>query len=113
MSILRYLRSVTGKTFQLMTKQDCRPAITKDAWTSRRKQQLNVIALRRTMEQKANTIGKYAAENGNAAALGDSRPRMTSEKPLHDYSRSATGSVQDHVVGVVKRSQYKTQLLNS
>ena len=72
---VRYLKPVTGNTFQLMTKP--------------------VIAMCRTMAQKASTIGKYATENGNAAALGDSRPRMTSEKAPGDYSRSATGSVQE------------------
>ena len=51
--------------------------------------------MRWTMAQKANMIGKYADENGNAAVLGDSRPHMTSEKALCDYSRSATGSVQE------------------
>ena len=54
-----------------------------------------VIAVRLTMAQKAYTMGKYAAENGNAAALRDSRPRMTLEKTPCDYSRSATGSVQE------------------
>ena len=38
---------------------------------------------------------QYAAENGNAAALRDSRPGMTSEKAPCNYSRSATGSVQE------------------
>ena len=47
------------------------------------------------MVQKANTIGKYAAENDNAAALRDSRPRITSEKAPGDNSRSAPGSVQE------------------
>ena len=51
--------------------------------------------MRWTMAIKANTLGKYAAENGNTAALGDSRPRMTSEKAPCDYSRSAIGSVQE------------------
>ena len=51
--------------------------------------------MRRTMAQKANTIGKYAAKNGNAAALGDSRPHMTSEKEQCDYSRSAASSIQE------------------
>ena len=42
------------------------------------------------------TKDKYAAENGSAAALGDSRPRaMTSEKAPCDYSRNATGYVQE------------------
>ena len=41
------------------------------------------------MARKANTIGKYAAENGNAPTL------MASEKASCDYSRSATGSVQE------------------
>ena len=50
--------------------------------------------MRRTMVQKANTIGKYAAENGNATALGESRPRTTSEKALCDYLRNTTGSVK-------------------
>ena len=44
-------------------------------------------------------IGEYAAENGNAAALRDSSPRMTSEKALGDYSRSAPGSVQESCSG--------------
>ena len=50
------------------------------------------IAVRRTMVRKANTKGKYAAENGNAA---DSSPGMTSEKVTCDFSRSATGSVHE------------------
>ena len=45
------------------------------------------------------TIGKYAAENSNAAALRDSRHRMTSEKTPYDYSRSSTGSVQESRCG--------------
>ena len=53
------------------------------------------IAVRRTMARKANTISKYAAENVNAAALKDSKPRMTSEKAPCDYSKSATGSGQE------------------
>ena len=58
---------------------------------------MQVIAVQLTMAQKANTIGKYAAENGNAAALSYSRPRMTSEKEPCDYSKfkSASGSVQE------------------
>ena len=60
---------------------------------------MRVIAVRRTMAQKATTLGKYAAEIGNAAALGDSRARMTSEKALSDYSRSATGSVHKSLGG--------------
>ena len=71
-----------------------------------------VVAMRWTMARKVNTIGKYAAENGNAAALRNSRPRMTLEKALYDYSRSATSSEQKHVMGVVKGSTYKMQLLN-
>ena len=50
---------------------------------------------------------KYAAENGNAVALRDSRPPMTSEKAPCNYSRSATGYVQESCVGMVKRSTYK------
>ena len=67
------------------------------------------------MAQKASTIGKYAAEKGNTAALGDARTRMTSEKALCDYSiqEALLTPYKNHVVGVVKRSTYKTQLLNS
>ena len=98
MSILGYLKPVTGNTFQLIMKQDCLPASPR-RWTSQWKEQLPVIAMRRTMEQKANTIGKYAAGNGNAAALGDSMPCITLEKAPCDYSRSATGSVQESCGG--------------
>ena len=45
------------------------------------------------MAQKANTIGKYAAENVNPAASGNSGPHMTLEKAPSDYSRSTTDSV--------------------
>ena len=55
--------------------------------------------MRWTMAQRAHTIGKYAAENDNAAALGGSRPRMTLEKAACDYSRGATGSVQESCDG--------------
>ena len=57
--------------------------------------------MRRTMARKANTIGKFEAENCNAAALRDSRPHMTSEKAPCDYSRSATDSVQESHGGSV------------
>ena len=70
MIILHYLKPVTNNTFQLITKQDCRAASPR-RWTSQRKEQLQVIAVHRTMAQKANRIDKYATENGNAAALGD------------------------------------------
>ena len=98
MGILRYLKHVTGNTFQLMRKRDCQPA-SPGRWTSWWREQLSVIALCWTMAQKENTIGKYASENGNAAAFEGSRPRMTSEKPQCDYSRGTTGSVQESHVG--------------
>ena len=44
------------------------------------------------MAQKAIMIGKHAAENSNAPALGVSRPHITSEKVPCHYLRCATGS---------------------
>ena len=65
------------------------------------------------MAQKANTVGKYVAENGDAAALGEIRPRMTSEKHRATIQEALPASYKNHVVGVVKHSTYKIQLLNS
>ena len=50
---------------------------------------------------KANTIGKYAAENGNAAAIKRFRAShdiRESTMPLF-YSRSATSSVKESCGG--------------
>ena len=44
-------------------------------------------------------IGNYAAENGNAVALKDSRPPMISEKAPCDYSRNATGYEEESCGG--------------
>ena len=55
-------------TFQLLTKQDCQLASPR-RWTNWWREQLPVIAVGRTIARKANTIGKYAAENGNTAAI--------------------------------------------
>ena len=53
------------------------------------------------------TISKYAAENGNAAALGDSRLRMTSEKHCTTIQEALLAPYKNHVVGGVKHSMYK------
>ena len=65
-------------------------------------------------EGKCNKqIHVHAAENGNPAALRDSRPRMTSEKAPCDYSRSATGYVQESRGGCGQTEHVQTYLLNS
>ena len=54
------------------TKQDCRPASPMrltSGWREQLPEQLPVIAMHWTMLQKANTIGKYAVENGTAATI--------------------------------------------
>ena len=72
-----------------------------------------VIGMHLTMVLKVNTIGKYAAENGKAAALNGSRPRMTSEKALCDYSRSTTGSVQKSHSECGQTECVQTQVFNA
>ena len=67
------------------------------------------------MAQKANMIGKYAGENGNAAAL------IKRFKALHDiwestvrlFKKALPALYKNHVVGVVKHIRHKMQLLNS
>ena len=74
MSILRYLKPVTGNS--LPTPDEARPSasITKEVNQSVERaiadnRHAPIIAMHRTMARKANTIGKYAAENGKAAAI--------------------------------------------
>ena len=86
-------------TFQLLTKQDRRPA-SPSRWTSRSREQLPVIAMCWTMARKANTIGKDAAENDNAATIKRFKASHDIEEstPLVTIQEALTTPYKNHVV---------------
>ena len=61
------------------------------------------------MAGKENTIGKYAAENGNAAAIKEIQSLAWHWRKHHVTTQEVLlAPYKNHTVGVVKHSTYKT-----